>query len=399
MQRTRTQRSVSRALGLALVLSPLVSSLSALPASAQELDDGSGLGIEVHGFASQGFILTVNNDYLAEKTTEGSFEFSEVGLNFTKELADTLVTGVQLFAHDLGPSGNFDPTVDWFYIDYRARDFLGLRAGRLKIPHGLYNEIQDIDSGRLFVLLPQSVYPLQARQVLFAQNGGELYGFVRPKGIGAFDYRLYGGTIFLDPDELTPQGAGFELSFRVPYVFGGRLIWETPLEGLRFAGSYEKVRLDTTAFLPGTSFDVVSRSYQWVASAEFARADFSLTAEYSRSKNKQRSNAPEYSPRLDETRENAYVAGTYRVASWFQTGAYYAVSYPDISDRSGRADYQHDVAVACRFDVNEFWLVKLEGHFMSGTAGLVNPLRINPPDNTQADRYWGAYFLKTTAHF
>jgi hypothetical protein len=44
-------------------------------------------------------------------------------------------------------------------------------------------------------------------------------------------------------------------------------------------------------------------------------------------------------------------------------------------------------------------LVKLEGHYMNGTAGLNNPLRINPPDISSADRSWAAFFLKTTAHF
>lgn len=36
---------------------------------------------------------------------------------------------------------------------------------------------------------------------------------------------------------------------------------------------------------------------------------------------------------------------------------------------------------------------------MAGTAGLLNPLRFDAPDIASADRYWGAFFLKTTAHF
>jgi hypothetical protein len=54
---------------------------------------------------------------------------------------------------------------DWFYLDYRFQDWFGLRAGRLKIPYGLHNEVQAIDSARVPVLLPQSVYPLQGREM------------------------------------------------------------------------------------------------------------------------------------------------------------------------------------------------------------------------------------------
>jgi hypothetical protein len=42
------------------------------------------------------------NDYLARDTAKGSFEFSEIGINFTKGLPERLRMGVQLFAQDLG---------------------------------------------------------------------------------------------------------------------------------------------------------------------------------------------------------------------------------------------------------------------------------------------------------
>src|SRR5687767_9049273 len=73
------------------------------------------------------------------------------------------------------------------------------------------------------ILLPQSVYPLQTRAFLFAQTGFEVYGFARFESVGALDYRLYGGTIFLDANSLTPPGSPFEVQFNVPYLVGGRL--------------------------------------------------------------------------------------------------------------------------------------------------------------------------------
>jgi hypothetical protein len=91
--------------------------------------------------------------------------------------------------------------------------------------------------------------------------------------------------------------------------------------------------------------------------------------------------------------------GAYRLASWFQPGAYYSTYFPDVHDREGREHRQHDVAVTFRFDINEHWLVKLEGHYMEGTAGLLNPLRLSTQDISTAEKYWGAFFAKTTAQF
>jgi hypothetical protein len=382
-------------------LSVLGALLPVSRAEAAELGPEGGVAsVEVHGFASQGFIFTLHNDYLAEDTTDGSFEFSEVGINFTKSLGDKLRLGVQLFAQDLGPMGNYNAKVDWFYVDYRFNDWLGLRAGRLKIPYGLHNEIQDVDAARVPVLLPQSVYPSQSREILFAQSGVEAYGFARSRYLGALDYKVFGGTIFLDADSLRPPGATFDVAFRVPYVFGGRLLWETPLEGLRVGGSVETVRLETTAFVPTIApINIRNRSWLWVASAEYSIADLVLTAEYSRWLTKQRSDTPSLSPPIDHESERGYVMASYRVAPWFQPGAYYSVLFPDVDHRGGRENRQHDVAATLRFDINSHWLVKLEGHYMAGTAGLLNPLRFDSPDISSADRYWGAFFLKTTAHF
>ena len=400
MMRLRAKRNIAW-LAICLAFTLIVVLRPGRAAAATIGAEGGGpTSVEVHGFASQGFILTLKNDYLAQRSTHGSFEYSEFGINFTTNLTDSVRTGGQLFAQDLGPNGNYDVKVDWFYVDYRWKNWLGLRAGRLKIPYGLYNEIQDIDAARVPVLLPQSVYPLQGRETLFAQTGGELYGFVRSDSLGALDYRLFGGTIFLDSRSLTPPGSTFDLDFHVPYVVGGRVLWETPLEGLRVGGTIEDVRLETTVLIPGmASIGIKNHSLGWVASAELSRNDLVVSAEYARWHGTQTSDAPALSPPLDLTSERAYVMASYRLTSWLQPAAYYSVLFPDVEHREGREHRQHDVAATLRFDINPYWLVKVEGHYMAGTAGLLNPISINPPDITKADRYWGAFFLKTTAHF
>ena len=103
--------------------------------------------LDVHAFISQGFLFTSANDYLAD-SSRGSFEFSEVGLNVTLPATDRLTLGLQIFSRKLGPLGDYRATLDWYYLDYHWRDWLGIRAGRVKLPFGLYNDISDVDAVR-----------------------------------------------------------------------------------------------------------------------------------------------------------------------------------------------------------------------------------------------------------
>src|SRR5437899_2517593 len=101
-----------------------VIALSAVAPNALALDVGSPdkvLSVEVHGFVSQGFILSSGSNYLADSSRDGSFEFTEAGMNFTKTLTDKLRVGLQLFARKLGRVGDFSVKLDWFYLDYRFK--------------------------------------------------------------------------------------------------------------------------------------------------------------------------------------------------------------------------------------------------------------------------------------
>jgi hypothetical protein len=51
------------------------------------------------------------------------------------------------------------------------------------------------------------------------------------------------------------------------------------------------------------------------------------------------------------------------------------------------------LAASLRFDVNDHWLWKLEGHFIDGAAELDSTYNPNPK------RYWGMFLLRTTVTF
>ena len=378
------------------------------PAWAQ--DDPQSL--QVHGFVSQGYIKTTQHNYLGPtERPQGSFEFTEVGINFTKPLGDKLRVGLQVFAHDLGALGNYAPQFDWYYLDYRAFDWLGIRAGKTKLPWGLYNESNDVDAGRVPILLPQSVYPVSSRESLFAQTGGEVYGDIPLGGAGSLEYRLFGGTIFINADEASLQLRDFE----VPYMVGGRLMWQPPLEGLQLGGSLQALRFDFE-FTPNAEllaqyeaamalppdFDGVVWAripfQMWVASAEYQWHGLLLAAEYGRQYGQYETNL--LLPQDKVTNQQGYLMASYQVTPWFTPGVYYSALFPNIHAEGPktRASYQHDVALTLRYDITPNWLVKLEGHFMHGTAGLSPALNDNQA-LTALEENWGVLLAKTTGYF
>lgn len=369
---------------------------------------------DVHAFVSQGFIVSSKNNYLAN-SRRGSFEFTEVGLNLTKSITDDLSVGMQLFMRDLGPIGNYKPQFDWFYLDYHFRDWLGLRAGRTKLPFGLYNDQSDIDSARAPVLLPQSVYPTSQRDFLLAQTGFELYGYEPLPLIGALDYRAYGGTIFIDQTTLAAPGQTVS-SVDVPYVVGGRLLWHAPapIDGFTLGASVQALRINLDLVL---SDDIVSALTQaglvpagtgdtfkyslpallWVGSAEYAAHDLLLAAEYSRWHEEYKTR-PRIVPDGSENQTRWYVMGSYRVTPWFTPGVYYALFDNGVPGPKTRDKYQQDFALYNRYDLTSNWLLKLEGHYMRGTAELSPELNSNLPLTALA-RDWTVFMVKTTAFF
>jgi hypothetical protein len=348
--------------------------------------------LQLHGFVSQGALLTTDNNFLA-KTERGSLEFTEAAINVTKTLDERLRTGVQLFVRDLGPEGNYSAKFDFLYLDFRWRDWLGFRAGRVKLPYGLYNDTSDIDAVQPVVLLPQSVYSITSRDFLFAQTGVELYGYRSFDDAGALSYNAYAGTLYIP----LPSSPSYVTKVDVPYVAGGRLLWETPIAGLRFGASALVGELDatiTSVLMPTMPVAYELDATQWLASFEYVNEQFILASEYGRTK----SNTASGGMATDVTSERGYSLAGFRWTPGFQTTLYYSILYPNVDDRSGREHHQHDAAAALRFDINPHWIFKLEGHWLRGTASLSPALNDDKPISELVNQWW-LLAAKTTVYY
>src|SRR5471032_2564521 len=140
----------------------LLVSSAALTVSRLEAADVNLFGtnmppLEFHGFVSQGFLATTRYNYLGDNTKGGSFQFTEAGLNVSMNPFPRVRITAQGFLYDVGDFGKYQPFLDYASVEYVFNDYIGLRAGRIRCPRGIYNDIQDVDLARTFVLLPQGI--------------------------------------------------------------------------------------------------------------------------------------------------------------------------------------------------------------------------------------------------
>ena len=108
-----------------------------LVSAAGAFDSGDLGPVDIHGFISQGYIHTTNNNWMGA-SEDGTWQFNELGLNFTSMLANRLRLGMQFFARDLGVLGNDEISIDFAYADYNFRDWFGIRVGQMKNPLGMF---------------------------------------------------------------------------------------------------------------------------------------------------------------------------------------------------------------------------------------------------------------------
>jgi len=349
--------------------------------------------------------------------TLGSLELTEVGLNASSQITNQLRAGVQLFARDIGIYDEA-PRVDWAFLDYRWKPELGLRAGIIKMPFGLYNEYADIDASRLPILMPQGVYPVRNRDALIAHRGFAAYGEAKLGSAGRVEYQAWLGTLAIPRSALTLIGAELD-SVDTKYVTGAQAFWSPPVDGLRLGASYWRASIDFNVVLDASTvsqlvmaglvpadFDgglVISQrpTTSWIGSAEYVRGPWQLVGEYHRGYKRQRTTLPSLLPTTIDEGESFYVLAAYQATPSIQTGGYLSVNHPDVNDRRGRDPkwaerfhaFQRDLAVTFRYDVNEHWLWKLEAHFIDGAADL------SLTDNPMPSRYWGMFLVRTTVTF
>ena len=375
---------------------------------SEELDADPYGNIDIHGFISQGYLKS-DGVNLIPRAKDGTFELNEIGLNFTSQLNSKLWCGIQLLSRDFGQTDNNKVKLDWAVIDYRWRDALGFRAGRMKMPTGLYTDTRDIDALRTSILLPiNNIYHENWREVFGYVNGVGIHGDIMTESWGVLSYQgQYGYTYFDSSDGATSQLAqsttlfGAFQEMNSDYVVFGRLDWYPDwIEGLRLGTSYGEFQYNHKYTVTAGSYPtyigyVVGDTFTWsfnnlrikTLGAEYSIGDWVFTGEWMTTEIA--SEIPNIHMR------NRWAGVQYRINDRLQAGAYHSDSYTVGSDRSAPANLTQDTAVSLRIDFNDHWLLKGEVHYVYGTKDMNSAYN---PGGYEDTACW-MWLLKTTVWF
>jgi len=351
---------------------PLLSVLVLTGASlavAQSADELNKL--QFHGFAAQALVATSHNNYLGMDTRNLSAGWTEAALNVNDEVSDKLRVGLQLHYMRLGMFGGDTVSVDWAMGDYKFNPELGIRAGRVKIRWGLYNDTQDYDPGYMWSLLPEPVYAVDWRATNLAQNGAELYGKLEMGERNVLQYSLYYGAYsFASNDGYMESYKEEGVDFASPP--GGKtpgfdLRWATPVQGLTLGGSL-MVYTASGNLVNGT---FAQPSSYWPAYyAQYNYKKVFASGQYARDIEYDVTTLTGQAPQVDPLDQRAwFIMGGYHLTPKLEAGAYYA-HYLDAQggDNSDPANYYRDWVASGRYDFSADFYLKMEAHFMDGNG-------------------------------
>jgi hypothetical protein len=343
--------------------------VSASAAYAQKIDD---MNIQVHGYATQSFLYSDHNNWNTTQSSDGSAAWTEAVVNLSAEPQSRLRIGIQGRYSLLGSMGN-EITLDWAQADFKVNEYFGIRAGKLKTPFGLFNETQDIDPAHLWVLLPQSFYPIASRDANLSEYGGEVYGNAHlGESMGKIEYRAYGG------DRVIPTNDGYFQQYRDQGVTapngltlrttGGLLRWTTPVKELSVGASETSGSGSAALALGPLQGTVVIPNYRETAYfAKYERGRWLLASELGRLiilSDAAFPGIPDNVVHVDE--RPWYVMATCKITPKLSGGAYYS-SIVEHQGSSGSSGYEKDWTVATRYDFNPFLYLKGEQHWVNGT--------------------------------
>jgi hypothetical protein len=365
----------------------LALTLGTLSATAQSLDD---LNIQIHGYVTQGFLYTTQNNIFTTNSSNGSPEWTEAVLNVSAQPNSKLRVGVQARYFLLGNFGDAI-TLDWAAADYKANDRFGVRFGKVKTPSGLLNETQDIDPSYMWSLLPQGIYPITSRNSVLAHFGGVVYGtFKLTPGFGKLEYRGWGGEREVESSDgyfLSQQESGLNaVNGLNEVIIGGALHWRTPLTGLMLGASDSKSNASKVALTTDngavTGSETISEFNEPNFFGRYEKNKFMVAGEYNRIPVAATIQFPGPPPPKDALDLRAwYGMASYRLTAKLTAGAYES-QYVNRQAALGPARYQKDWAFSGRYDFNEFLYAKAEQHLIDGTAigydATLNPNGLQP---------------------
>jgi hypothetical protein len=339
-------------------------------ARAQESDpqEGGPLSkLSIHGFLTQAYAKS-DGATIYGIPEDGTSDYRSAALQFRYAMTPKddfvvqlshLRTGANPLAGEIS-----DVEVDWAFYQHRFADAFSLRAGKISIPLGVYNEIRDVGTLLPFYRANETVYPF----VGFVPETVTGLALTTHLGSGPWSLEadLYGGQWEFRENDPPSNSA------TVKDAVGGQLWLSTPISGLRFGLGASRGKLEGSIITPP---DGTLDQQEVVGSLEAKAGPLRLVAEY-----------------IDAEFEVLHYAGYYGQLSWSvsdRLGVHVQHSKADMALNIQPVtffdlDFADENALSVTYAFRPEVLLKVEYHefegvtFESGAAGILGaPLDVS----------------------
>ena len=352
--------------------------------SADIFDD-----LEIHGFATQGFVKTSANSFFGD-SEKGSFEFRELGVNSTFEPTPNIRVSGQILSRRAGEMYSGSPRVDFALADFTIRstaeDSFGFVVGRIKNPLGFFNETRDVAFARPSMFLPQVIYFDNARNLIMSSDGAGVRMELFDDAANINLYLAAGKPIVDENVEYAFLGTSYSGEFEPDGIsFVGRLLLETSDDRLRTSFSiastsleFERRKLDP---IGSGSFDLV----YWIASLQYVIENWTITTEYMREPLSWQGFDSSMFGGTNVAAEGYYLQSSWQAREDLELMIRYEEGFADRRDRAGKnlhnqtfgqvskqSRYSKIATVGIRWDLSRRFMLRAEYQKHHGTFILSN---------------------------
>ncbi len=359
--------------------------------------------VQIHGFLSQGFIHTSDNNFFGNSDDSVSTDFRELGLNGSWKILSDLQVAMQVVWRDAGDTDEAGFRIDYGLANYNLysseSSLLSIRAGRVPTPLGFYNDTRDVAATRPTILLPQSIYFDINRNLALSADGGYLYGEHRTD-YGEFTLNIGIVNPRMDDPDFNQQilrGSPGAMEGDTSWVTRLGYEWESEIGGIRLALTYANFRgnyqPESGAVLQAGSFALDPL----ILSAQYNAEKWSLTWEYALRRLDFNDFAP--NPDIGFTGQSYYIQGTYKFTDALEGIIRYDDLIWDVDDPHGdilsaqtgglvvnHSRFAQDWTFGLRYEILPSLMLSAEYHRVNGT-GWLSPLE-NQNGITQ---HWDLY--------
>lgn len=364
--------------------------------------------IEFHGFLTQGFFHSSDNNFFGQSDDGISPGLTEIGLNAAYQPFDRLRFAAQGLYRRAGDVDQGSVRLDYGLADLTLLNYesgkIGIRGGRIKIPFGLYNETRDVPFTHPTILLPQGIYFDRSRTLLLSADGGSFYAEQRTR-YGDFAFKFNIGMPLGPHKEIQAIVLGTgdaQGRLEGKPAIATQLTYEINGGETIFAVSYMDLELDYQPAAGETLHASTAHIQPLLFSAQYNGEKFTLTGEY----NYRWNNFGAFAPAGKFITESWYVQGSYQVLPKLQATVRYDVIYMDKDDKRGdgaallgyqrHSAFGNDWMVGLRWDITSSWMLRADYHRIHGTATLS---QADNPDRQMTGQDWDLYGMQLSFRF